>query len=1070
MKPSSVLKRTLCAVLCAATVFSAGCGEASPADTPPDYGTTTLMVYMVGSDLESKSSSASSDLDEMVASGVDLTKNNVVVCAGGSTKWENEAVSPDKLTTLHLDNGGFVVDRTEDAVSMGDTAPLADFLNYAYAQYPADRYALILWDHGMGPVIGYGKDILFDDAALTLVEMRDAMDASPFGKDNKLSFVGFDACLMASAELACVWDDYADYLVASQEIEPAFGWNYAFLSQLGKTDLPTLTSHIADEYMAACEAYFEKKGYDGREATLSCLDLSQATAMEQALEALFAKAAPDVRLSFNDIAVKRVDTRALGRASTGSEYDLVDLLDMTVQLAALYPDEAAALQSAIDALVLHNVTNTEGCCGLSLYYPFFNKDYYKKEWSTAYTALGLFENYRQFLTNYADRWLSSDSESIVQSVAPAVGKDGTFTLTLSEEQAQSAATAAFYVFEKSGEGQYHPLFASADVTRDGNTLTTRFDGNIIYGKDYRGRYFIPLLIQRDTVGDITRYESTAMFHDYAYLHMLSSDEEPLSDIVNYHLAVNNKTGKVSVSAIVPDSDEALAGGKTEDVDLEKYYYAEFYQFPYYYPAYDENGNLRPLSEWTSAGLITGHGIFLADGVRFETAPLEAGEYYFMYKIQDVQGNEYCSELTPFTADGVLPEPTPAPAPLEATWDSGDEGVVYDGNNLTVSLIKRRSYDGEKLVAKIENRNDFDVYVSTSDTFVNGAVATQSNVCTGLVPAGETVVDDRGISFANVDDYIDINELKSLTFTLHLRNDNSGKTLLEDQVLTLRFTDNTNLDFYESDLVYKDYNTPFRGALAEEQTIYDKGGVTVTLLRLAQQDSENATSENSNAYFLVGNTSHKDVTVRMEGLSVGNVYLPSSMFSVTVPSGQSTYTTGHLSPNEFDDCMIDSINELALRVKVEQDGAVIGEKFCRVKLTEAADTAPSYRESDTVVLDEQGITMTYLDHREENGRHYWRFTVDNHSGNGAYFRIRSLLADDTAFDKAYDAEVYIETDGIPSGHKSVLVIRYSPDSALSNLDFTAKTLTLTLERYDEEQETLLGTFATALTLDVPFGKE
>lgn len=1066
MKPSSLLKRTLCAVLCAATVFSAGCGEAPPAEEQPDYGTTTLMVYMVGSDLESKSSSASSDLEEMIASGIDLSKHNVVVCAGGSTKWENEAVSPDKLTTLHLDNGGFVVDRTEDAVSMGDSAPLAAFLNYAYEQYPADRHALILWDHGMGPVIGYGKDILFDDAALTLVEMRDALELSPFGGDNKLAFVGFDACLMASAELACVWDDYADYLVASQEVEPAFGWNYAFLSQMGKMDLPALTGHIAEEYMAACEAYFEEKGYGGREATLSCLDLSQTAAMEQALEALFAKAAPDVRLSFNDIAVKRVGTRALGRASTGSEYDLVDLLDMTAQLSALYPDEAAALRSAIDALVLHNVTNTEGCCGLSLYYPFFNKEYYKKEWSTTYTALGLFENYRQFLTSYADRWLSSDTDSVAQSVAPTtVDKDGTFTLTLSEEQAQSAAAAAFYVFEKSGEGQYHLLFASADVTRDGNTLTARFDGNIIYGKDFRGRYFIPLLIQRDTVGDIARYESVATFQNYAYFNKPSSSDG-LYDTVNYHLAVNNKTGKVSVSAIVPDSDEALAGGKTEDVDLDKYYYAEFFQFPYYYPAYDENGHLRPLSEWTSAGLITGHEIFLADGVCFETAPLVSGEYYFMYKIGDVQGNEYCSELTPFTTDGVLPEPTPAPDPLEATWDSGDEGVVYDGNNLTVSLIKRRSYDGEKLVAKIENRNDFDVYVSAGDTFVNGAVATRSNVCTGLVPAGETVVDDSGIRFANVDDYIDINELKSLTFTLRLRNNNSGKTLLEDQVLTLHFTDNTNLDFYESDLVYKEYNTPFRGALAEEQTIYDKGGVTVTLLRLAQQDSENATSENSNAYFLVGNTSHKDVTVRMEGLSVGNVYLPSSMFSVTVPSGQSTYTTGHLSPGAFDDCMIDSINELALRVKVEQDEAVIGEKFCRVKLTSAADTAPSYAPSDKVVLDEQGITLTYLDHTEENGRHYWRFTVDNHSGKGAYFEIKSLLADDTVFDKAYDAGVSIDTDGIPSGHKSVLTIRYDPDPRFYDLDFTAKTLTLTLQRLDEERKELLGTFDTTLTLDVP----
>ena len=51
--------------------------------------TLTLMLYLCGSDLESKAGAASSDLEEILASGVDPGAVNVVVMAGGTTKWQN---------------------------------------------------------------------------------------------------------------------------------------------------------------------------------------------------------------------------------------------------------------------------------------------------------------------------------------------------------------------------------------------------------------------------------------------------------------------------------------------------------------------------------------------------------------------------------------------------------------------------------------------------------------------------------------------------------------------------------------------------------------------------------------------------------------------------------------------------------------------------------------------------------------------------------------------------------------------------------------------------------------------
>ena len=49
----------------------------------------TLMVYMIGSDLESRNGMATADLNEMVYSGLNNNKVNVIVETGGCRRWRN---------------------------------------------------------------------------------------------------------------------------------------------------------------------------------------------------------------------------------------------------------------------------------------------------------------------------------------------------------------------------------------------------------------------------------------------------------------------------------------------------------------------------------------------------------------------------------------------------------------------------------------------------------------------------------------------------------------------------------------------------------------------------------------------------------------------------------------------------------------------------------------------------------------------------------------------------------------------------------------------------------------------
>ena len=84
-----------------------------------------------------------------------------------------------------------------------------------------------MWDHGGGSVSGFGYDehSQNEDDTLTLDELKYALQTSGVHFD----FIGFDACLMATAETAYSLKDHSNYLVASEETEPGTGWEYTSL-------------------------------------------------------------------------------------------------------------------------------------------------------------------------------------------------------------------------------------------------------------------------------------------------------------------------------------------------------------------------------------------------------------------------------------------------------------------------------------------------------------------------------------------------------------------------------------------------------------------------------------------------------------------------------------------------------------------------------------------------------------------------------------------------------------------------------------------------------------------------
>lgn len=253
------------------------CGGDTPASDETDAadGTWAVYWYLCGSDLESGGGFATSDLSELME--VELPEEvNVVIQTGGSSVWQNDLVDAEKLQRWVYSSEGLSLVDEQPSASMGAEDTLEDFLRFAKENYPAQRTAVVFWNHGGGSVSGASFDELYDYDSLTLDEMYEAFTNvwTPSADRQPLELVGFDTCLMATVDVANTFSDIARYLVVSEETEPANGWYYSqwvgALAQKPTMDGAALGKIICDAYYSGCEAVGTQDN-----TTLSLTDLSK---------------------------------------------------------------------------------------------------------------------------------------------------------------------------------------------------------------------------------------------------------------------------------------------------------------------------------------------------------------------------------------------------------------------------------------------------------------------------------------------------------------------------------------------------------------------------------------------------------------------------------------------------------------------------------------------------------------------------------------------------------------------------------------------------------------------------
>ncbi|MCK5600077.1 hypothetical protein KAI78_10675 [bacterium] len=113
-------------------------------------------------------------------------------------------------------------------VNMGSPAVLSDFIKWSVSSFPADNYALILWDHGNSWYRFSGSDLSIDETnsdSLSIAggEMRQALSDSGI----ILSLLGIDACISSTMTLASEVNGYAGFIAANEDYLSSYGWNYS---------------------------------------------------------------------------------------------------------------------------------------------------------------------------------------------------------------------------------------------------------------------------------------------------------------------------------------------------------------------------------------------------------------------------------------------------------------------------------------------------------------------------------------------------------------------------------------------------------------------------------------------------------------------------------------------------------------------------------------------------------------------------------------------------------------------------------------------------------------------------
>ncbi len=268
--------------------------------------------------------------------------------------------------------------------NMGDPETLKDFAQWAIQKYPAQRYMLVLWNHGGGfRSATEARDICWDYNfgldRITMPQLEESLSFIDGQLGQKIDILGMDACFMSMVEVAYQIKDYAQIMISSEASVPGDGWQYDCVLQSLVTNPNQATNQFATEIV---DCYYDQYSGSGKNVTLSAVDLTQIDDLSNQISGL-------AQAVINDSSVPKNNYRNARNSSqyyTGVGFEYIDLKHFVNQLLA-YTNNSSVINIAnnIDqSMDLGNtiISNTysgedvNNSHGLSIYFPYYSYDSY----------------------------------------------------------------------------------------------------------------------------------------------------------------------------------------------------------------------------------------------------------------------------------------------------------------------------------------------------------------------------------------------------------------------------------------------------------------------------------------------------------------------------------------------------------------------------------------------------------------------------------------------------------------------------------------------------------------------
>ena len=357
----------------------------------------TLMFYMCGSDLEYDKDAKrpedhgffTQDIKEILSVHNIPDSVRIVIETGGTKNWFMESSyleGASKISSTNLQR--WEVNNVTNKLTLIETLPgnymakessFEEFLNWGLDDYEAEQMGMVISGHG-GGIAGcayddnytytYGKDQTFPYTLRTQDIAQAAKAALDNSTKSKFTWIGYDCCIMQCADIASINSEYFEYMVASQELENAIGWNHDVYLPFLKEDTKIAPEVFLPEI---CKAYTKDKHSNSETTedaclqTLSVLDLSKMSSFTTAFNSLSATIGT-TKLSYELV---KTAFKSSYNAFGDYIYGLCDFSSLLKRLKALSYNTTVVETALADLVLFNNYCSKYSVapCGVNAFFP-----------------------------------------------------------------------------------------------------------------------------------------------------------------------------------------------------------------------------------------------------------------------------------------------------------------------------------------------------------------------------------------------------------------------------------------------------------------------------------------------------------------------------------------------------------------------------------------------------------------------------------------------------------------------------------------------------------------------------